>query len=190
MKISKLVWSMVWVSSLSLAGGKYITPAPSPVEPIPTEEKFYVALGVTGVGVSRYCACVSLTRLKDVTYGEVLRVGWDINDYVGIEARATNADIEKDFSSTTSYGLFLKPQYKVMTDVNIYGLVGYAHTEVTGIAYKDELFTQNALSYGGGVEYEIAKGWGIWADVQNLLYNEGLFKTNTNLVSLGIKYDF
>ena len=216
MKTNKIIISLTTVIALtttSYAGGKYIVPAVAPIVPIPAvinPTPLYVGLGLITAGLSRDCPCGDGTRLKDTTYGGLIRVGWDITDYIGIEARGLKASLEKDFSETTHYGLFLKPQYHLSDAVNVYGLIGYGKTTVdyTCGGNSSEL-TKNGVSYGAGLEYDLfsdeslgqysrifdgqgdqEKGWGLWVDFQHLLYNEGVFNTDSNIVSAGITYDF
>ena len=215
MRMTKIVTSLVTLAALgtwSYAGGKYVAPVAAVVAPIPNvidPIPLYVGLGLVAAGVSRDCPCETDERLKDMTYGVLIRAGWDINQYVGVEARYAKASLEKDFSTTTHYGLFLKPQYHLTDQMNVYGLAGYGRTEVEGCAYNNGTLRADGFSYGIGLEYDFSddeslgeydrvfdgqgdqeRGWGIWADYQNLLYNEGLYNTKTNIFSVGVTYDF
>jgi len=202
---------MAWVLLLSgmlYAGGKYTVPAESKVIPIVAKDiPLYIGFGLVGSAVSRDCACAdSSRRLKDITYGGILRVGWDFNEYIGIEARGIKARIEKDFSETKHYGLFVKPHYFVSRDINLYGLIGYGRTTVEcSSQMTTSSLSLNAMSYGTGVEYHLFRhkneinfvqeldreqGWGLWMDFQHFLYRKGPFKTNANVVTLGVTYDF
>jgi len=193
------------------AGGKAVSPAITAVEPIPVKQSpvpVYLGLGLIAAGVSRDCPCDS-DRLKDMTYGVLFRAGWDFNQYFGIEARYMRASLEKDFSTTTHYGLFLKPQYPMTKQSNVYGLLGYGHTEIEGCAYANRKLVVNGISYGAGLEYDLGddedkgeydrdfdgqgdqeKGWGIFADFQHILGSEGIYNTNSNVGAIGMTYDF
>lgn len=214
--MNKIIISLAVLATLtstSFAGGKYVAAADAAVIPIPVEAinplPIYVGLGLIAAGVSRDCPCSTDERLKDTTYGGIIRAGWDINQYVGIEARALKASWEEDFSTTKHYGLFLKPQYHVASQTNVYGLVGYGKTDLTGCSYPDHTLSKSGFSYGAGLEYDFGtdvsegqysrgfdgqgdqeKGWGMWIDYQHLLYHEGVFNTNSNIATVGITYDF
>jgi len=206
--------TVVALSVSSYAGGKYVEPESAPIAPIIETVNplpLYIGVGLVAAGLSRDCPCANSDRLKDTTYGGLLRVGWDFNQYIGIEARYLNASIEEDFSKTTHYGLFVKPQYHVMNQMNVYGLVGYGKTSIDYDNHngKSSTLDTNGFSYGIGFEYDFGsdesqgqygrmfdgqgdqeKGWGIWADYQHLLNDEDLFNTDSNIFSVGVTYDF
>jgi OOP family OmpA-OmpF porin len=204
--------TVVALTVSSYAGGKGVEPAEEAVEAIPATISplpLYIGLGLVASAVSKDCACGDDDRLKDMTYGGLLRVGWDFNQYIGLEARYANASMEKDFSTTTHYGIFAKPQYHITNQMNIYGLVGYGQTTVEGCGLNDGEFEESGLSYGLGFEYDFGsdesqgqygrmfdgqgdqeKGWGVWADYQNLFHNEGASNVKTNIFSVGVTYDF
>lgn len=210
--IAILILAVITLGNSAYAGGKAVAPVDATVVPIPATISplpLYIGLGVIAAGVSKDCPCATDDRLKDMTYGAVVRAGWDFNQYIGIEGRYLKANLEKDFSTTTHYGLFLKPQYHVTEQMNVYGLLGYGRTEIEGCSYNNGTLSKDGFSYGVGFEYDFAsdesqgqysrmfdgqgdqeKGWGMWADFQNLMYNEGIYNTHSNVVTAGITYDF
>ena len=209
----KLCIGSVLVTCIAFSGGKKVTvPAMSVVVPIPPERVIspipvYIGFGLAISGVSRDCSC-SEDRLKDLTYGNVLRLGYDFNNLLGIEFRYLKTALGKDFSTVESMGLFLKPQYHFTDQFNLYGLLGYAKTTVTGCAATGNLKKTN-LNAGLGFEYDLGEdtkeegiyprefdgqgdqetGWGIWMDAQHILNKEGAFNVNTNVVTFGLTYD-
>jgi len=216
-KIIQIMTFSSLIATGSLFGGGDIAPAVAPVaiaqeaDPNP----FYVGVGILWAGVSRDCStpgCPNV-RLKDSTWGGIIRAGWEYNQYIGIEGRALKATIDSDWGETTHYGIFLKPQYPVSERVNIYGLLGYGHTEIdTDCVPIRDSFEHDGFSYGIGLEYDLSdtesdreegtydrpfdghmdqeKGWGLWVDYQNLMHNEGPANFKSNIVSFGITYDF
>jgi len=209
--IRSIVIGFFVVLSFGYAGGKAVAPATAPVEPVApviTPWPLYVGVGGVVAGVSRDCACADTERLKDLTYGGIVRAGWDFNPYLGIEARYLRSFLDKDFSTVEHYGIFLKPQYHITRQSNIYVLIGYGKTTATGCTSTGDL-TKSGLSFGVGFEYDLGadapkgiytrafdgqgdqeEGWGVWVDYQHLLYKEGVFRTNTNVVTAGMTYDF
>lgn len=215
------------LSITTVYGGGDIAPPVVPVAPVPVAEPadtnpFYVGIGVLWAGVSRDCVTPGcpVVRLKDSTWGGIIRAGYDFNQYIGIEGRALKATLDSDWAETTHYGIFLKPFVPVSERVNIYGLLGYGHTEIkTDCAIQDK-FTHNGFSWGIGLEYDFSDKdddyenhkkneddvlefdrpfdghgdqetrWGMWIDYQNLLHNEGPDNYKANIVSFGITYDF
>ena len=141
------------------AGGKKISPVEAEVVPIPAVINpipLYLGIGLVAAAVSKDCPCAGDERQKDMTYGAIIRAGWDINQYVGVEARYAKAMLEKDFSTTTHYGLFLKPQYHIANQMNVYGLLGYGKTIVEGCGLNNGELSQSGLSYGIGFEYDFS----------------------------------
>ena len=200
--LSVVALSALLASSHAMAGKNY-EPVESDVVPVDVPNPFYVGIGANWTGVSRDCPCDG-SRIKDSTYGEILRVGYDFNPFFGIEARALQANLGINFAKTTHYGVYLKPQYHFTPLMNVYGLVGYGHTEVKCVASQSAIgsqdFKKNGFSFGAGIEYDLSgdqgiqgdeeEGWGLFADWQNLAYKDSPQNTNVNVVSAGITYDF
>lgn len=204
-RMTKLVLASLLASGV-LSAGKNVAPAVVPVNP------FYIGLGLLWSGTSRDCPCATGSRLKETTYGVIGRIGYDFNQYIGIEARAFKASIDKDFAETTHYGIYLKPQYPISDKLNIYGLIGYGKTKIEcdhpSIAPGTKMHDESGLSMGIGMEYDLSKdkavaafrsfdgqgdqekGMGVWVDYQNLLHNEGTTNIKANIVTAGVTYDF
>ncbi|HIP61185.1 MAG TPA: porin family protein, partial [Sulfurovum sp.] len=195
--ITRVALSSLLLGSILMAG-KNVVPVDTPVAPVAyiNPLPIYVGLGLLWSGTSRDCACQDESRLKDTTYGGIIRVGYDFNPYIGIEARALKSSMDSDFAETTHYGIFLKPQYHITDALNVYGLIGYGKTKVDCVAPEHGidrgLVDVNGLSLGIGLEYDISsdeaegayargfdgkgdqeKGLGVWVDYQNLLHDEG-----------------
>ncbi len=184
---------LVISTTSSLGGGKCLIPVDSPILPIPLPATVstYIGIGLISSGIVRVCECAVTRELKDITYGASIRAGWNYNDYIGLEVRLINAPLEKDFTTTKSYGLFIKPQYKITPTINVYGVLGYSKSEIEGAGDKNyNTLFKSGFSYGAGVEYTIFKDWSIWVDYQNLFYNEGVFNLHTNIFSVGILRHF
>ncbi|MGB5505070.1 MAG: porin family protein [Sulfurovum sp.] len=214
--ILKTVTLTTLLSSSSLFGGGDIAPAVVPVPIVQADPNpFYVGVGLLWAGVSRDCSTAGCpdVRLKDSTWGGIIRAGWEYNQYVGIEGRALKATIDSDWGETTHYGIFLKPRYPVSEKVNIYGLLGYGHTEIdTDCTAIYDTYKYDGFSYGIGLEYDLSdteddrlegtydrpfdghmdqeRKWGLWIDYQNLMNNEGPANFKSNIVTFGITYDF
>jgi len=192
--------------------GKNVEPAETQVPPVVYVNPIYIGLGTLWSGTSRDCQCNDGDRLKETTYGVIGRVGYDFNQHFGVEARAFQASIDKDFAETTHYGIYMKPQYHVTDKFNVYGLVGYGKTKIEcdhpSILAGTNMYDESGVSVGLGFEYDMSddkevvanrafdgqgdqeKDWGIWVDYQNLLHNEGSNKIKANIVTAGISYDF
>jgi OOP family OmpA-OmpF porin len=218
-KIKHLTLSLMLVTvagTQSIAGGKLIAPANADVAPIVVPMidpiPFYIGVGAIAAFINRDpCACTGTgPDIQDHRYGGIVRAGWDYNQFFGIEARALRTFGSDTFSTTEHYGVFLKPQYHVADQMNVYGLLGYGRTTVD---YDNGIISShnpsNGFSYGAGIEYDLSsdisrgsyirgfdgqgnqeEGWGLWLDFQYLLNNEGPMHTDNNIVTGGITYDF
>jgi len=193
-----------------------LEPKPIPVvvvpKPVVAPKKivangFYAGLGITGVRYENNCRCPSGTKIenKDKTYGGVARVGYDFNQYIGVEARASKTNWDSDGSKVEHIGIFVKPMMPVSSRSNVYGLIGVAKTKVTG-----SLSTVNseALALGTGIEIDLSKdipregryarpfdghgdqetGLGLFVDYERMVVKSDA--PDIDAVSAGITYDF
>ncbi|MDM5272515.1 porin family protein [Sulfurovum sp. zt1-1] len=148
------------------AGGKMVAPAVSPVAEIKEADinPWYIGVGLVWANVTRDCYCYDLqgnirdiVRTEDDNWGGIVRLGYDFNQYFGIEARYLNASVLDAFFNTEHYGLYLKPQIPLSERFNLYGLLGYGHTEVdTNCDGIHETFSHNGFSAGIGLEYDLS----------------------------------
>jgi OOP family OmpA-OmpF porin len=211
--LSSIVILLLLTGSLYAGGKKYIAPAEAAVVPIPEiidPWPIYVGVGLIALGLDRDPCLCGEAETKDLRYGGMIRAGWDFNNYIGIEARALKTFENNVFSETEHYGLYLKPQYHIASQTNVYALLGYGRTIVdytNGV--RSSRTDEKGFSYGVGFEYDFGtdesegsysrvfdgqgdqeKGWGMWVDFQHLLSNAGPVHTDSNLVTAGITYDF
>ena len=206
-----------------LAGGKAgIAPAIVPIIPIfPSDDvdkidpnAWYVGVGLV---MGKYTGdCGEGCPYEDVTYGMLVRVGYEWNQYIGVEARALRTFWGEDpnpFGGETlgHVGLFAKPTYPIGEDFNVYGLWGYGRTKTyTKSPYLPKI-DEYGFSYGFGLEYDLSskeddydsntnydrpfdgqadqeKGWGLFIDYQRLLVKAGI--PDMDVIAIGITYDF
>ena len=206
-KIVLSIATVVTMNSVSFAGGDFV-PVVEPIIVIPPAPVditgLYVGVGIATAFFDGICSCGSV--YEDYTYGGLIRVGYDYNNYIGLEARFASTQIDDEGAKIKShYGLFIKPQYHIIDTTNIYGLLGYGKTEV-GDTIK---LNKSGFSWGIGLEYDISsdtkengiykrafdgegdqeKGWGIFIDYQKLLQKKN-YPHDIHLLSFGISYDF
>ena len=187
-----------------------ITPPPPPplaiVPPLPQDihvNGLYVALGLTVARFDPNCSCAHASI--DKTAGVIGRVGYDLNQYVGVEARAIRTNWASDGGKIKHLGTFLKPMYPVSDDVNLYALGGYAKTTTQGGLRRVDAKT---FAWGAGLEYDlgsdIAKegrysrtfdgygdqegGFGLFADYERLVQKSG--SPDLDTIGFGVTYDF
>ena len=195
-KRAQIVTALALASTFAFAGGSI---APVPVEPIPIiveEEPSTIYLGVGPVYAQTErdgCknGCGFAPSIKDGRVGGILRAGWNVTDYLGLEARALTTFGTEVFSKTTHIGLYLKPQMQIAEQLTVYGLLGYGNTQVE---YEKSTEDISGFSYGAGIEYDLdpeeQAGLGIWMDFQSLLSKEGASNTSAHAFSGGLLYNF
>jgi len=215
MNYKKLLCILLLSVSILHAGGG-VSPAEVVVEPIPAKDPVPVYLGV-GLVYGKYSGCTSPgCTYVDVTYGAMFRVGYEWNQYFGIEARMLATFLGADplgGEKLQHIGIFAKPMYPVSEDFNVYGLLGYGWTKTTTQLSGSLLPTlkKGGFSGGLGLEYDLSdqegdfeedtlydrsfdgqadqeKGWGLFVDYQRLLIDSNV--PNLDVVSAGVTYDF
>lgn len=214
-KLSLLVGSILISSNLYAGGGKMVAPVEAPVIPIPVVKDisgFYLGGGATA---ARFDACTDGCDYQDVTYGGLLRAGYDFNQYLGLEVRGLMTEFEEGpFGGVPleHVGIFAKPQYPISEDFNIYTLLGYGYTKNRGSGARLNYFDEDhGFTAGAGLEYDLSdkksdfeldtrydrvfdgqadqeNGWGLFVDYQRLLIKSDI--PNMDVISVGITYDF
>ncbi len=206
-----MLFSAMMSAALTLvveAGGD-IEPALTPVEPIAVQKTAIPVYLGAGFSVGRYFTDDD----EDVTYGAMVRAGYDVNQYIGFEARyiATFWDEGRTFGQRLEHiGLFVKPMLPFNENFNLYGLLGYGWTQTKTDGYFKTL-EENGFSAGFGLEYDLSDkrydydptiyypegfdgqgdqemGWGLFVDFQRLLVDSDM--PDLDVISAGVTYDF
>ena len=210
---------LVAATMLSAGGKKVVAPVDAPVKPIPPLEDpspFYLGAGLIWGVFNGICGSEPDCTYEDVTYGAMVRGGYEYNEYFGIEARALKTWWDADDlggEKLQHIGLFAKPMYPISEDFNIYGLLGYGWTKTDVVAKGTALpeIDEWGFSAGIGIEYDLSdkeddweegmqydrpfdghadqeKGWGLFIDYQYLLLKSDV--PDLYVVSAGVTYDF
>lgn len=194
---------------------KYVAPVKAiPVKaPLAIEPKvnnilpigLYVGLGLTAARFDPRCSCSPKGNV-DKTAGLIGRVGYDFNQYIGVEARAIRTNWNSSGGKIKHVGIFIKPMYPVSNDINIYALGGYAKTTTEGITRRR--VNAETLAWGAGLEYDLGTdapkegrysrtfdghgdqegGWGLFADYERLVQKSG--SPDLDTANVGVTYDF
>ena len=209
---NKVIFSTVTIALLATAtyAGGDIMPAMVPVEPVPIKRVASPVYIGAGFVAGRYFA----NNYEDVTYGAMVRVGLDFNQYIGLEARyiATFWEEGKLYGQELEhFGLFVKPMLPFNENFNLYGLLGYGWTQTNTSGLLNKAIDDNGFSAGLGLEYDLSdkrddydrniyypegfdgqadqeKGWGLFVDYQRLLIKSDI--PDLDAVSAGVTYDF
>ncbi len=176
-------------------------PPPPPLEDI-NPNGLYVGLGLSNADFK--CNCVNCND-EDRTMGLMGRVGYDFNQYVGVEARGIKTNWKVDGGKVEHFGAFVKPMYPVSEDINAYALAGYGKTTTQG--YLQHV-NSNAFAWGLGLEYDLESdeakvgkydrdfdgygdqegGFGLFADYERLIQKSG--SPDLDTFNIGVTYDF
>lgn len=164
-------------ASIATAGGSFSKGLCVPVEPtvlIPEKEVIVLKDDVKydGFYVGASYSNLSMNEAVNETgHGVSVVAGYYFNEYFGIEGRYTTevGDLDRDSGAVNAkvndalvnYGLYVKPMMSVTTGFALYGLAGVGQSEYTkdGATYKE-----SGLQLGLGAKYELANGFGIFAD--------------------------
>jgi OOP family OmpA-OmpF porin len=217
--MKRLVITALFAASALYAGGKVIAPVAAPVVPIENVDisPWYAGIGLAWADfVKDPCSPTDPTcRYEDATYGIMARAGYDFNQYFGVEARGARTFWDEGPHGGVPLmhvGLFLKPQYPLAEQVNLYALGGYGYTKNMGSGNRLDYFDDDwGFSAGVGLEYDLSdregdrvenaaydrefdgyadqgKGWSLFVDYQRLLIKSDV--PDMDMISAGIRYDF
>lgn len=212
------VAALAMVSTLSQAGGVFIAPPAEVLTPEPvvmnSPSPIYIGLGALWGRYNGSCGSASSDcEYEDATYGALGRLGVDINQYFGLEARILGSflDVDENGGEELQHvGLFVKPMLPLGEDISVYGLIGYGWTQTKAGKYLTEI-DDDGLSIGVGFEIDFSdmeedresdvdyrgtfdgqgdqeKGFGLFVDYQRLLIKKDV--PEMDVVSAGITYDF
>jgi len=198
--LSSIAISVIAVTSI-YAGDGY---APAEVEPVavptPSTDSFYIGGGLVANSFKADCSLGKChKRITDITYGGVVKAGYNLNKYLGFEGRLAVAFLEKDFMKAAYAGVYIKPQYPINNYFNLYGLVGYGYTHFSFGSKNIKSATTNvtAPSIGVGVEYFVdgtaktdKSGLSVWTDVTNTMNNKKSKRYTNYIFSAGASLHF
>ncbi len=190
---------------------EYVAPVveAKPTPPVPVKNiaanGFYAGLGIAAAQYKTNCSSGCSKSGKDKTAGVMARVGYDFNQYIGLEARGIRTNWKSDGGKVKHAGIFVKPMLPVGDAVNVYGLVGVAKTTTDGHLQKTNAET---LALGAGVEVDLSedrakegrynrafdgkgdqeKGVGVFLDYERMVVKSGA--PDLDAISAGVTYDF
>jgi len=207
------VLGLALLSTSVYAGGKAVAPVEAEVLPIPEDSSpWYLGVGLVA---AKFHACGDGCDYEDLTYGAMLRGGYDFNEYFGLEARGIRTFLgEGPFGGVPlqHIGLYAKPQYPMSERFNIYGLLGYGYTENLGNGARLNYFDNDSgFAAGLGLEYDLSdkegdfeksanydrpfdgyadqgQGWNLFVDYERMLIKSNV--PDMDVVSFGVRYDF
>jgi len=198
MKLTNSIVAIIALSSMSFAGGDIIEPvfeqetvvvpvepvkvpapvvkaAPVVVAPVVAEALgLYIAGGITDIAVNTddRANLFSDEIGQDRQVGLTARLGYDFMDNLGAELRGTLAVDGEDGNNDSfqQIGAYLKPNYDITKELNLYGLVGASSANLAKLA--DMGSDETGLSYGLGLDYSVSDNISVFTDVINYLKDD------------------
>jgi len=166
---------------------------------------FYAGLGIVATRYKTSCSTRCANSGTDKTIGVLGRVGYDFNQYIGLEARGIKTSLKDDGGTVKHLGVFIKPMIPVGEKSNIYGLIGLAKTTTQGKLQRTDAET---LALGAGIEVDLSKdspkdgrynrefdgqgdqekGLGLFVDYEKMVVKSGA--PTLDALSAGLTYDF
>ncbi len=192
-----------------------VVPAPAPMVEAPSPISFYVGGGYSridadGSGIVEDTGSEVALIPGSASYNidadnYLLLAGVKINKYFAIEGRYTNSFDDFDYKynnqfgsiadgEVESYGIYAKPMYPVTEQVDVYGLLGYANTKISGSV--GDLMDDSDFSWGAGASYKAMDNLSVFADYVRL-YDDTVSgslldgdKVQVDSINVGLMYKF
>ena len=189
----KKTLALVALSATLFAGSANNKPTSSVITVVDVA-KAYVSVGASAMSLQRDYALDTSVNTEDITYGLTVKAGYDFLPYLGLEVRGTHAKMESLFSEKTSYGIYLKPQYNIDAKRHVYGLLGYAQTDIDIDTRAEGKISESykGFSYGGGYECDFGEpnGWTGFIDFVKPVSAKGPLNSDSSILTIGVNYRF
>ena len=187
------------ISSSVYGGGDLVTVEPVIEESVVVDNSsFYVGLALSAVSTRDSDVSMNIfndkigqDRLGNIT----LQAGYNFNEYIAVEGRYTTSFADEDFVKMDGWSLFVKPQYPVTEDINIYALLGYGGVNMDSKNGSNINVDGNGFQWGIGTSYDMMESIAVFFDYTNLandMDGEYLHGTeaDADAFNLGVTYQF
>ena len=190
--------SLIAMNSFAFAGGEIVPVSASPMGTA-DNSSFYVGLGFSGISTRDAASSLNFfndeagqDRLVNIT----LQAGYDYNEYIAFEGRYTTTIARDDIVEMNGWSIFVKPQYPVTEDFNVYALLGFGGITLDPASLNYVDVDDNGFQWGLGASYEITENISVFADYTNLandmdgIYGNGALQVDADALTLGLTYKF
>ena len=171
-----IVVGVLLSGTVLFSGTKKVDEVTSPIVPIPKVSKvggLYLsgALYYNNIYSDDYAWFDNGTDTQDELAGLTLIVGYEYNQFLAFEARASKSFLKEDYADEYHMSFFLKPQYRFRDKkeyeenyFTLYGLLGVGYIHIDGTDGETpaaaEVIGKNIIStwdfqYGIGISYTI-----------------------------------
>jgi len=213
--MKKIILSTVAILSLSsfaMAGGDIEVVEEQVIELAApaTDTGFYVGLGYgwTGFNGNGVGAYNTPENNWDINLGSIMiDGGYKFNQYIAVEGRYWfGLQDSNDLGWTSgakdvtvdSWAIYAKPMYPVTSEFNVYGLIGFAGTDVEVDNLSGANFDASGFSWGIGADYKVVDNVSVFIDYTSIVQNEGVtfgglnlpLEMDTDKVTVGVNYKF
>jgi len=146
----------------------------------------YMGLGITAVQYDTNCKCPRNNLSgTDKTAGVIGKLGYDFNEYIGVEARGLKTMIASDGGEVEHLSILLKPSIPLGEDFKAYGLAGWGQTKTSGHLRKTDV---DGFSWGAGLGYSVGENISLFADYERLFQESDA--PDLDSINMGIDYRF
>ncbi len=190
------------ISTSLFAGGNVATIVPVAEEPVVVDNSsFYIGLGLSAissrdaeVSMDIFNAKAGQDRLGNIT----LQAGYNYNEYVAVEGRYTTTLSNEDLVELSGWSIFVKPQYPVTEDFNIYALLGFGGVTMDPVNNSGVDVDDTGFQWGLGLSYDITESISVFGDYTNMANDmdgyywnrPGLIQVDADAFTLGLTYKF
>jgi opacity protein-like surface antigen len=122
--------------------------------------------------------------------------GYNFNKYLATESRVIVSAAYENDVDFKSWGLYLKPQYEVYKDLQLYSLIGFGKVSAKNINDDKLKVSKTTPQVGVGANYKLKNNFKVFADYTYLgkdskaKYNNAPSVIKSSAVTTGITYDF
>lgn len=166
-KILLSVVAMAAMSTASFAGGDI-----DPIEPVvstpmveESEGRLYVGLGISAAAVANDTLTIFSEEAGQDRTGDILfQAGYEFNPYIAVEGRYSTSISEGDILSRDVWGVYLKPQFPVTSEMSVYALLGYGGLSLDGTNGANVALDDTGFQWGIGASYDVTSNVALFVD--------------------------
>jgi len=148
----------------------------------------YIGLGGAIAQYDTNCNCSTKGKSgTDTTVGVVAKVGYDINRYIGVEARSIQTYLQENGGKVTHYGAYIKPILPIGEKTKLYALIGYGKSKTTGHLRKTDI---DGFAWGLGMDYKVTESVSAFVDYQKLINKSDSNAPKLDTLNIGANYNF
>jgi len=188
------------ISTSLIAGGNVAAIVPVVEEPVVVDNSsFYIGLGVSAVSARDAAVSMDIFSTKDGQDrlgNATFQAGYNFNEYIAVEGRYTTSFTHESNVEMDGWSLFVKPQYPVTEDFNIYALLGFGGVNIGTVTERVVNVDDTGFQWGLGASYDITENIAVFGDYTNLandmdgIFYNGALQVDVDTFNVGVTYKF